>query len=119
MLTRIYGLAFPTENELKDFIKKRELALKRDHRKLGQELELFTISEEVGKGLPLWLPNGTVIREELEKLAKELEFKDGYVRVGHPAYREGGALQHFWPPQTVQERHVSPMRSVRGPEFPF
>lgn len=119
MLTRIYGLAFPTENLLKEFIKNRELALKRDHRKLGQELELFTIDERVGKGLPLWLPNGTVIREELEKLAKELEFKDGYVRVATPhiakadLYNISGHLKLF------KNDMFPPMRSVeKDPDSP-
>jgi len=84
MLQRIYGTAFPTKELLEARLHQIEEAKKRDHRKLGQELELFTFSEEVGKGLPLWLPNGTILREELEKLAKEEEFKDGYVRVATP-----------------------------------
>jgi len=83
-LQRLYGLAFFTKEELDACILRIEEAKRRDHRKLGQELEIFTFSDEVGKGLPLWLPNGTVIREELEKLAKEEEFKDGYVRVATP-----------------------------------
>ena len=70
MMQRVYGLAFPTKGELDAFLARRELARQRDHRKLGQEMSLFTISEEVGKGLPLWLPKGAAIREELERLAK-------------------------------------------------
>lgn len=112
MLTRIYGLAFPSENELKEFIKNRELALKRDHRKLGQELELFTIDEHVGKGLPLWLPNGTVIREELEKLAKELEFKDGYVRVATPNIANGELYKLSGHLQLYKDIMFPPMRTV-------
>lgn len=119
MLTRIYGLAFPTEAELKEFIKNRELALKRDHRKLGQELELFTIDEKVGKGLPLWLPNGTVIREELEKFAKELEFKDGYVRVATPHIANGELYKLSGHLQLYKDAMFPPMRSVeKDPDAP-
>lgn len=84
MLTRIYGLAFANMDELKDFIKRREFAEKFDHKKLGKELDIFHFDDDVGKGLPLWLPNGTVIRDEIESLAKELEFKYGYQRVWTP-----------------------------------
>jgi threonyl-tRNA synthetase len=119
MLTRIYGLAFPTEQELKEFIKDRELALKRDHRKLGQELELFTIDEHVGKGLPLWLPNGTVIRDELEKFAKELEFKDGYVRVSTPNIANGELYKLSGHLQLYKDIMFPPMRSVeKDPDSP-
>jgi threonyl-tRNA synthetase len=119
MLTRIYGLAFPTENELKEFIKNRELALKRDHRKLGQELELFTIDEHVGKGLPLWLPNGTVIRDELEKFAKELEFKDGFVRVSTPNIANGELYKLSGHLQLYKDIMFPPMRSVeKDPDSP-
>ncbi|HUO57403.1 MAG TPA: threonine--tRNA ligase [bacterium] len=119
MLTRIYGLAFPTENELKEFIKNRELALKRDHRKLGQELELFAIDEHVGKGLPLWLPNGTVIREELEKFAKELEFRDGYVRVATPHIANGELYKLSGHLQLYKDAMFPPMRSVeKDPDAP-
>jgi threonyl-tRNA synthetase len=114
MLLRIYGLAFPNNTELKAFIKARELALQRDHRKLGQELEIFAFAEEVGKGLPLWLPNGTVIRDELEKYAKEMEFRDGYVRVATPhvangeLYKKSGHLQLYkaamFPPMRLSEK---------------
>ena len=90
MLQRIYGLAFRTEKELKEYVHNRKLALQRDHRKLGKELEIFDIREEVGKGLPLWLPNGTIIRDEFEKYAKELEFKDGFQRVATPHVAHAG-----------------------------
>jgi threonyl-tRNA synthetase len=83
-LTRIYVLAFPNKLQLEAYVKNRELAKERDHRKLGKELELFIISETVGAGLPLWTPNGTVIREALETLAKEREARYGYVRVSTP-----------------------------------
>jgi threonyl-tRNA synthetase len=119
MLTRIYGLAFPSEAELKEFIKNRELALKRDHRKLGQELELFTIDEKVGKGLPLWLPNGTVIREELEKFAKEMEFKDGYVRVATPHIANGELYKLSGHLQLYKDAMFPPMRSAeKDPDAP-
>ena len=84
MMQRVYGLAFETVDELKKYQEKRRLAMERDHRKLNRKQNYFTISDEVGKGLPLWLPNGTVIREELEKLAKETEFLGGYKRVSTP-----------------------------------
>ncbi|MBP9706474.1 MAG: threonine--tRNA ligase [Oligoflexales bacterium] len=84
MLTRIYGLAYETPEQLQDFLKRRELAEKYDHKKLGKELDLFHFEENIGKGLPLWLPNGTVIRDEIEKFAKEKEFQYGYQRVWTP-----------------------------------
>jgi threonyl-tRNA synthetase len=83
-LQRVYGVVFETKEDLELYLWQQEEAKKRDHRKLGQELELFTISESVGLGLPLWLPNGTVLRDELEKLAKEEERKSGYMRVTTP-----------------------------------
>ena len=84
MMQRVYGLAFETVDELKKYQEKRRLAMERDHRKLNRKQNYYTISDEVGKGLPLWLPKGTVIREELEKLAKEKEFLGGYKRVSTP-----------------------------------
>jgi threonyl-tRNA synthetase len=90
MMQRVYGLAFETKAELADFLARRELAKERDHRKLGQQMSLFTISEDVGKGLPLWLPKGAAIREELEKLAKETEFRWGYQRVSTPHITKEG-----------------------------
>lgn len=84
MLTRIYGLAFESKEKLDAYILQQEEAKKRDHRKLGSEMELFAFSDFVGPGLPLWLPNGGAITEELEKLAKETEFLAGYHRVRTP-----------------------------------
>jgi len=89
MMTRIYGLAFTTKEELDDFLRRRELARERDHRKLGAELEIFMLSEDVGRGLPLWLPHGTVLRDELEALARETEFRAGYQRVATPHLAKG------------------------------
>ena len=84
MLQRIYGYCFETKDELNAYLKMQEEAKKRDHRKLGEDLRIFTFSEKIGAGLPLWLPNGAVLIEELEKLAKETEFKAGYERVRTP-----------------------------------
>ncbi|MEZ7891288.1 MAG: threonine--tRNA ligase [Candidatus Wallbacteria bacterium] len=113
MMTRIYAVMFETAEALDEFLKRRELALQRDHKKLGAELDIFTIDEEVGAGLPLWLPNGTVIRDELEKLAKEMEFKYGYKRVATPhitksaLYYTSGHLPYYkdsmFPPMVVDE----------------
>jgi threonyl-tRNA synthetase len=84
MLTRIYATAFSDKKSLDDCLDKLEEIKKRDHRIIGKALELFTMSEEVGPGLPLWLPNGTIIKEELEKWGKETEDKWGYKRVSTP-----------------------------------
>ena len=84
MLTRIYGLAFKTKEELNEYETMVKEAEKRDHRKLGKEMDIFEFDDDVGPGLPLWLPNGGAMIEELEKLAKETEFKGGYERVRTP-----------------------------------
>ena len=112
-LTRIYALAFESKAELKEYLRLREEAKKFDHRKLGKELEIFMISDHVGPGLPLWLPNGTVLRDELEALAREWEFQDGYVRVATPHVTDGrlfetsGHLAHYkegmFPAMSVDE----------------
>ena len=83
-LQRIYGTAWRDKKELDEYLFRLEEAEKRDHRKLGKELELFTFSPDVGAGLPLWMPNGMVIRQELEFLALQEERKDGYFRVATP-----------------------------------
>ncbi|MDI9311563.1 MAG: threonine--tRNA ligase [Limnohabitans sp.] len=83
-LTRIYGVSFPNKKELDDYLVFLAEQKKRDHRKLGKELKIFTFDDQVGPGLPLWLPNGTIIIEELEKLAKRVEFEQGYKRVSTP-----------------------------------
>ena len=125
MLTRIYGLAFENKAALKDFIEKRALAMERDHRKLGTELDLFLLDEEVGVGLPLWMPNGAVIREELEKWAREEEFKAGYQRVATPAitrkelYIRSGHLPYYaesmYPPMLVDEHDEYYLRPMNCP----
>ncbi|MBI5023042.1 MAG: threonine--tRNA ligase, partial [Candidatus Magasanikbacteria bacterium] len=84
MLTRIYGVAFETKKELEEFLRRQEEAEKRDHRKLGVDLDLFVFSDLVGRGLPLLTPKGTVIRKELEKFVYEEEVKRGYKHVVTP-----------------------------------
>jgi threonyl-tRNA synthetase len=84
MLTRVYGVTFPNQKELDEYVLMLEEAKKRDHRKLGKELGIYTMNDDIGQGLILWMPNGTVIIEELEKLAKETEEADGYKRVVTP-----------------------------------
>jgi threonyl-tRNA synthetase len=84
MLTRIYGITFPKKSELEAYLTMVEEAKKRDHRKIGKEMEIFTFDDDVGPGLPLWLPNGGVLIEELERLAKKTEAVAGYKRVRTP-----------------------------------
>ncbi|WP_305952057.1 threonine--tRNA ligase [Emticicia oligotrophica] len=84
MLTRIYGITFPKQKELDDYLQMLEEAKRRDHRRLGQELELFTFSEKVGKGLPLWLPKGAMLRERLENFLRKAQVKAGYQQVVTP-----------------------------------
>ncbi len=115
MMTRIYAWAFESAEELEAHVKAFEERQKRDHRKLGQQLDLFVIDQEVGRGLPLWLPHGTVLREELEKLAKELEFKAGWQRVATPhlakseLYHRTGHLPYYaedmYPQMELKETH--------------
>ena len=110
-LTRIYGITFPNQKELDEYLAMLEEAKKRDHRKLGKELSIFTMDDDVGPGLPLWLPNGTIIIEELEKLAKETEEDAGYKRVVTPhiakesMYLTSGHLPYYadsmFPPMTM------------------
>ncbi len=101
MLQRVYGLAFESGDALRDFLKRRKLAMEHDHRKLNNQQQYFVIEEDVGKGLPLWLPNGTILRDELEKLAKEKEFQAGYQRVATPhiakenLYHTSGHLPYY------------------------
>ena len=101
MLTRIYGTAWRTDKELRKYLNMLKEAEKRDHRKIGKEMKIFTFDDEVGAGLPLWLPNGSVIIEELENLAKETEDKAGYDRVRTPhitkgsLYEKSGHLSHY------------------------
>ncbi len=84
MLTRIYGITFPAQKELDEYILMMEEAKKRDHRKLGKELELFTFSEKVGSGLPLWLPKGAMLRERLQQFLQRAQIETGYLPVITP-----------------------------------
>jgi threonyl-tRNA synthetase len=101
MLTRLYGITFPKAKELQDYLFMLEEAKKRDHRKLGRELELFTFSEKVGMGLPLWLPKGTLLRERLVNFMKRAQDKSGYQQVvtphiGHKAlYETSGHYEKY------------------------
>lgn len=95
MLQRIYGTAWPNRKELKRHLELLEEAKKRDHRRLGRELEIYILDEEVGPGLPLWLPNGNILREELEKLAHEMEDQlGGYLRVSTPHIAKDALYLH-------------------------
>lgn len=84
MLTRVYGVTFPKAKELEDYLQFLEEAKRRDHRRLGAELEIFTFSEKVGKGLPLWLPKGAMLRERLENFLKRAQLRSGYLPVVTP-----------------------------------
>lgn len=100
-LTRVYGISFPKQGELTDYLNMLEEAKKRDHRKLGKELEIFTFDDDIGPGLPLWLPNGGAIIELLETFAKKTEADAGYVRVKSPhiakesLYLKSGHLPYY------------------------
>lgn len=113
MLTRIYGTAFFSQAELDEFVQQKEEAKMRDHRKLGAELDLFFIDEMVGKGLIMWLPKGTILRDEIEKLAREKEEEAGYQRVVSPhiareeLYLTSGHLPYYkesmYPPMVMDD----------------
>jgi threonyl-tRNA synthetase len=121
MLTRIYGTAWEKADDLEQYLDMLEEAKKRDHRKLGKELEIFFFEDEVGPGLPLWMPNGAVMIEELEKLAKEMEEKAGYQRVRTPnltkedLFIRSGHLPYYaesmYPPMELEgvKYYVKPM----------
>jgi threonyl-tRNA synthetase len=118
-LQRVYGTAFKTKKELDDYFAMLEEAKKRDHRKLGRELELFVFDDDVGPGLPMFLPRGAVIAEELEKLAKETEFAAGYQRVRTPhiaresLYLKSGHLPYYaesmFPPMDLPLEGIAKM----------
>jgi threonyl-tRNA synthetase len=124
-LSRIYLLAFANKQELEEFQKNRELARERDHRKLGKELELFTFSDKVGPGLPLWLPHGTVVRDELENLAREREQRQGYQRVATPhlaqeaLYYTSGHLPYYkdtmFPPMELEGESKYYLKAMNCP----
>jgi threonyl-tRNA synthetase len=113
-LQRVYGTAFKTRKELDDYFAMLEEGKKRDHRKLGRELEIYIIDDDVGPGLPMWLPRGGAIIDELEKLARETEFAAGYQRVRTPhiarevLYKKSGHLPYYaesmFPPMELREQ---------------
>lgn len=121
MLQRVYGTAWENKKQLEEYLHQLEEAKKRDHRKLGKELEIFIFDEEVGPGLPLWLPNGGVMIEELERLAKEMEEAAGYLRVRTPnvtkedLFLHSGHLPYYaesmYPPMELEgvKYYVKPM----------
>jgi threonyl-tRNA synthetase len=125
-LQRIYGTAFKNKTEMEAYFAMLEEAKKRDHRKLGRELELFCFDDDTGPGLPLWLPRGTVLIEELEKLAKETEFAGGYDRVRTPhiarenMYLTSGHLPYYaesmFPPMTLVAENTESRRPAHRPE---
>jgi threonyl-tRNA synthetase len=116
MMTRIYAWCFETREELDDRVAKYQARLAHDHKRLGPALDIYTLDSLIGKGLPLWLPAGTAIREELEKLAREEEFKRGYQRVATPhitrgeLYQQSGHLSHYrdkmFPPMMVADDDI-------------
>ena len=116
MLTRIYGTAFPTQEELDEYLKMLEEAKKRDHRKIGRDLDLFVFSDLVGKGLPLLTPKGTTIRRELERFIVDEELKRGYLHVVTPPlakvdlYRVSGHYPYYkdtmYPPMKIDEEEL-------------
>ena len=113
-LQRIYGLAFATPKELRQYEAMMKEAAKRDHRRIGREMDLFAFSNEVGPGLPLWLPKGTIICDELEKWAKQKEKKEGYVKVKSPhitkakLYEISGHLPYY------KDDMYAPMKTGEG-----
>jgi len=109
MLQRIYGVCFKDKKALNDYMQMLEEAKKRDHRKLGKELKIFTFVEEIGPGLAVWLPNGTIMRDELEKLAREEERRDGYVRVVTPHITKGSLFHKSGHLPYYKDTMYSPM----------
>src|SRR5438132_2205210 len=124
-LQRVYGTAFKTKRELDDYFAMLEEGKKRDHRKLGRELEIFILDDDVGPGLPMWLPRGAAIIDELEKLARETEFAAGYQRVRTPhiareiLYKKSGHLPYYaesmFPSMTVRKEGTDV--DVKRPRF--
>ena len=124
MLTRIYGVAFLSKRELDEYLKNEEEAKRRDHRKLGKELGIFAFDDMVGKGLPLWLPNGTIVKNEIERLVVEMEEQYGYQRVSTPhvakkdLYLTSGHLPHYEDsmyPKMVMDDGVYYMKAMNCP----
>jgi len=125
MLTRVYGTAWNTQQELDAYIERLEEARRRDHRKLGKDLELFMISDEIGAGLPLWLPNGATIRRLLERYIVDVETKAGYQHVYTPSlakldlYKTSGHWEHYhdsmYPPMEMDNGEELVLRPMNCP----
>lgn len=124
-LTRIYGISFPKKKELDEYLERLELARQRDHRKLGRELELFTFSTKVGPGLPMWLPKGAILRENLSNFLKEQQVKYGYEPVVTPhigrleLYRQSGHYPYYresqFPPMLESEEEGYLLKPMNCP----
>jgi threonyl-tRNA synthetase len=125
MLQRIYGTAWPTKQALKEHLNRIEEAKRRDHRKLGQELGLFMISEAIGPGLPLWLPKGAMVRSILERYIVDIERRVGYQHVNTPQlaridlYKQSGHWEHFkenmFPPMQFESKEELVLRPMNCP----
>jgi threonyl-tRNA synthetase len=125
MLQRIYGTAWPSKDDLKDYLRRVEEAKKRDHRKLGQELGLFMISDAIGPGLPVWLPKGAMIRSILERYIVDVERSLGYQHVNTPQlarvdlYKRSGHWDHFkdnmYPPMRFENKEELVLRPMNCP----
>ena len=114
-MTRIYAWAYATSDELEAHVAAWADAQARDHKKLGPQLDIYVMDDAIGKGLPLWLPNGTVIRDELEKLARELEFQRGYQRVSTPHLAKA-ALYYSTGHLPYYASHMYPLMELREHE---
>ncbi len=125
MLQRIYGTAWPSQEELEAYLERLEEARRRDHRKLGRDLELFAISDEVGAGLPLWLPKGATVRRLLEEYILDLERQQGYQHVYTPnlakldLYKTSGHWEHYhdtmYPPMEMESGEQLILRPMNCP----
>ena len=125
MLQRIYGTAWPTQEELDAYLERLEEARKRDHRRIGKDLELFAVSDEVGAGLPLWLPKGATVRRLLEDYILDLERRKGYLHVYTPAlakldlYKTSGHWEHYhdsmYPPMEIESGEELVLRPMNCP----
>ncbi len=125
MLQRIYGTAWFTQQDLDEYLERLEEAKKRDHRKLGKDLELFMISEDIGAGLPLWLPRGATVRRLLEEYILDLERRQGYLHVYTPnlakldLYKTSGHWEHYhesmYPPMEMESGEELVLRPMNCP----
>jgi len=126
MLQRIYGLCFPTKEQLDTYVKLLEEAKKRDHRKLGKELELFTVIDEIGPGLPLFYPNGAILRRQVENYITDIQESRGYTPIWIPhitkgqLYKISGHLDKYdamYPPMSLKDEDAYYMKPMNCPHF--